>query len=168
MYTTAVAKKSGEDSRRRIPKARRKVITSVDRAAEQELKRWVKNPAEMAFYQAGEMIYSCCKAHFADIEALSSSLSVIYSGVAMGQIFKGKLKPDGALALYVDMNREALPCTDIDQEVAVEYLRRHDIDASPFEQGLNLVTSRDQALGFVKRVGNRVNNLYPMSLRILK
>ena len=66
------------------------------------------------------------------------------------------------------MNREALPCVDIAEEVAAEYLRRHDIDASLFEQGINLVTSRGQALGFVKRVGNRVNNLYPMSLRILK
>ena len=86
----------------------------------------------------------------------------------MGHIFKGKLKPDGALALYVGLNREVLPNVEISEEVAVEYLRRHDIDANPFEQGLNLVVCRRMALGFVKRVGARVNNMYPMSLRILK
>lgn len=164
----AVAIKDGVGSRCRTPKARRKAITAIDRSAESEVKRWVKNPSDMCFYQAGDTIYGCSKNHFSEIEALSSSLTVIYSGVAMGQIFKGKLKPDGALALYVGLNREVLPNVEISEEVAVEYLRRHDIDANPFEQGLNLVVCRRMALGFVKRVGARVNNMYPMSLRILK
>ncbi len=164
----AVALKAGVASRRKTPKARRRAITSVDRKAEQELNRWIERSFEMSFYQAGDTIYGCRKEHFADIEALSSSLSVIYSGVAMGQIFKNKLKPDGALALYVSFRRDMVPCVEVGDDLAVEFLRRHDIDATLFEQGLNLVVCKGQALGFVKRVGARVNNMYPMSLRILK
>ncbi len=33
---------------------------------------------------------------------------------------------------------------------------------------MNLVAARGRALGFAKRIGGRVNNLYPQSLRILK
>jgi NOL1/NOP2/fmu family ribosome biogenesis protein len=95
-------------------------------------------------------------------------LSVIYSGVAMGQIFKGVLKPDGALAFYVDLSREAVPAVEVEEDVALQFLRRQDIAAEPFEQGVNLVVCRGRALGFVKRIGARVNNLYPQSLRILR
>ncbi len=33
---------------------------------------------------------------------------------------------------------------------------------------MNLVCAEGRALGFAKRIGGRVNNLYPNSLRILK
>ena len=33
---------------------------------------------------------------------------MVYSGVAMGQLFKGKLKPDQALAHFAGLNREAV------------------------------------------------------------
>ena len=46
------------------------------------------------------------------------------------------------------------------------YLRKKDITAAQFEEGINLVTSDGYPLGFVKRIGNRVNNTYPNSLKI--
>ena len=99
---------------------------------------------------------------------MSGALSVIYSGVAMGQIFKGRLKPDGALAFYVGLNREAVASREVETDVALQFLRRQEVAAEPFKEGLNLVLHDGQALGFVKRVGARVNNMYPSSLRILK
>ena len=122
----------------------------------------------MSFFQAGDMLYGCRKEHFDDIVALSGVLSVIYSGVAMGQIFKGKLKPDAALALYVGLNRDAVACREVEEEVALQFLRRNDIAAGEFAEGINLVMCGAQPLGFVKRIGQRVNNMYPNALRILK
>ena len=51
---------------------------------------------------------------------------------------------------------------------ALKFLRKQDLDAGLFEDGINLVKYDALPLGFVKRVGNRVNNMYPNSLRILK
>jgi ATP-dependent protease ClpP protease subunit len=51
---------------------------------------------------------------------------------------------------------------------ALKFLRKQDLDAGLFEDGINLVKYDVLPLGFVKRVGNRVNNMYPNSLRILK
>lgn len=164
----AVARKAGEGSKRRNVKARRQIITAVDRRATEELSRWVKCPDQMRFFAAGEMLYGCRQEHYAAIEGLSGVLSVIYSGVAMGQIFKGRLKPDGALAMYVGMNRSAVKCSEVDEEAALRFLRKQDMVAEPFVEGLNLVMFEGQALGFVKRIGARVNNMYPNSLRILK
>jgi NOL1/NOP2/fmu family ribosome biogenesis protein len=164
-----VAVKAGLDtSRRRMPKSRRQVLTKLDRQSEQELARWVVEPEQMRFYGAGEMLYACRREHYDALEAMSGTLSVIYSGVAMGQIFKGRLRPDGALAFYVGLNRKAVACCEVEAEVALQYLRKQDVEAEPFAEGLNLVLHDGQALGFVKRVGARVNNMYPSSLRILK
>ncbi|MEG1463868.1 MAG: hypothetical protein RSC11_03050, partial [Mucinivorans sp.] len=38
--------------------------------------------------------------------------------------------------------------------------------ASAFVDGLNLVTYNSLPLGFVKRIGARVNNMYPIGWRI--
>ena len=165
----AVARKAGEASRsRRSPKAKRQAITSVDKRSCEELSRWVENPPQMRFFAAGDMLYGCRREHYAEIEALSGVLAVIYSGVAMGQIFKGVLKPDAALALYVDFRRDAVACAELDEERTLQFLRKQEMSAEGFEQGVNLVLSEGLPLGFVKRIGARVNNMYPNSLRILK
>lgn len=165
----AVARKAGEPmSRRRMPKARREVIAAVEKRSEQELSRWVKEPKRMRFFSAGDTIYACWAEHYDEIKALSSRLAVIYSGVALGQIFKGKLKPDGALAFYVGLNRDAVATAELSLDEALQFLRKQDMSAEPFVEGVNMVLYKGLPLGFVKRVGARVNNMYPASLRILK
>lgn len=165
----AVARKAGlATSRRRIPKARRKAMEAVDKRSVQELSRWVEDSSQMRFFAAGETLYGCRAEHYDEVEALAGSLAVIYSGVAMGQIFKGKLKPDGALALYAGVNHDAVACCEVDEESALKFLRKQDMDAAQFSEGVNMVLYGGRPLGFVKRVGARINNMYPNSLRILK
>ena len=165
----AVARKTGVPmSRRRMPKARREVIAAVEKRSEQELSHWVKEPKRMRFFSAGDTIYACWAEHYDEIKALSSRLAVIYSGVALGQIFKGKLKPDGALAFYVGLNRDAVATAELSLDEALQFLRKQDMSAEPFVEGVNMVLYKGLPLGFVKRVGGRINNMYPASLRILK
>lgn len=165
----AVARKAGlATSRRRMPKARRKVMEAVDKRTAQELSRWVKESEHMRFFAAGDTLYGCRKEHYDEVEALAGTLAVIYSGVAMGQVFKGKLKPDSALALYAGINTQAVECCEVDEDTALKFLRKQDVDAMQFAEGVNLVLRCGRPLGFVKRVGARVNNMYPNSLRILK
>ena len=165
----AVARKSADaGAGGRLPKARRKAINMVDKRSVEELKRWVVDAEKMSFFEAGDTLYGCRKTHYDEIEALSGRLAVIYSGVAMGQIFKGKLKPDAALALSAYLRRDAVACSEVDEDAALQFLRKQDLPAGLFAEGVNLVVCRGQALGFVKRIGGRVNNLYPNSLRILK
>ena len=165
----AVARKRGlATSRRRVPKARREVITAVDKRSAQELGGWLQDADKMRYFGAGDTLYACQEGHFDEIKALSSRLAVVYSGVAMGQIFKNKLKPDGALAFYVGLRRDAVPQCELSLVEALQFLRKQDMDATLFEEGINLVLYEGNPLGFVKRVGGRVNNMYPNSLRILK
>ncbi|MBR4995484.1 MAG: rRNA cytosine-C5-methylase [Alistipes sp.] len=165
----AVARKSADiRTSGRLLKPSRKVVSAVDKRSAEELKKWVAEPDEMTFFEAGSTLYGCRKSHYDEIESLSGRLAVIYSGVAMGQIFKGRLKPDAALATYAGLRRDAVACSEVDEDTALRFLRKQDVAADKFEEGVNLVEHRGQALGFVKRIGARVNNMYPNSLRILK
>ena len=133
-----------------------------------EVSRWVDDASQHTFRLVGDTIYAYNSAVIEAVTALASSLNVIYSGVAMGQIFKGKLKPEHPLALYVARRGGVVPEVEIDEEQALSYLRRHDIAATPFEEGINIVKYRGIAIGFVKRIGARCNNMYPKEQRIIK
>ena len=152
----------------RTPKARRTVFAAADRKAVAELARWVREPGRMRFAVVADTCYAWYAAQADAVRALSEALPVIYSGVALGQVFKGVLKPDPALAFFEGLNRGALPVAELDGEEALRFLRKQDIAAGELAEGMNLVCARGRALGFAKRIGARVNNLYPNSLRIIK
>ena len=154
--------------RSRTPRQRREVLVAADKAAAAELARWVEEPAAMRFAAAGDTLYGWYAAQYDAVRSLSGVLPVIYSGVAMGQLFKGRLKPDPALALFAGLRRDAVPTAELGSEDALRFLRKQELAAGLFAEGINLVTASGRALGFVKRIGPRVNNLYPNSLRILR
>ena len=121
----------------------------------------------MRFAAVGESFYAYSAAQYEAVRTLAESLPVICSGVAMGQLFKGTLRPDAALALYEGMARGVLPEASLDREQIVAYLRKQELPCGLFAEGMNLVMARGRGLGFAKRIGGRVNNLYPNSMRIL-
>lgn len=168
-FAAVVRKRASVSSARpaKAGKGRRSVLQAVEKREAAELMRWCAEPERMHFYRAGEMLNGCRREQSAAIEFLSGRLNVIYAGVAMGQLFKGALKPDGALAFWTGLRGDALPVAELDREEALQYLRKAEVPADRFAEGMNRVTWQGFSLGFAKRIGNRVNNLYPNSLRIM-
>ena len=168
-FFAAAARKSFDTGGRvRTPKARRTVFAAVDRKTVAELARWLREPDRMCFAEVAETCYAWYAAQSDAVRALSEAVPVIYSGVALGQVFKGMLKPDPALAFFDGLNRRAVPVAELDEAEALRFLRKQDIAAGGLAEGVNLVCSRGRALGFAKRIGARVNNMYPNSSRIIK
>ena len=166
-FFAAVACKAEGVAKRRTPKGRRKVFTTLQSKNLAEVLRWVDDAKTMSFRCVGDIVYGYNSAVMEDVTQLSESLSVVYSGVAMGQIFKGALKPEHSLALFVGRNRDVVTEVELSLEDAQNYLRRQDIDAKQFSEGVNVVTYKGVAIGFIKRIGARCNNMYPKDLRIL-
>ena len=162
----AIARK-GEPTTQRTPKARKRVMQEVDKASRKELMRWLQDAEQYTFAQVADTIYAYRTEQFKAVQALSEGLTAIYSGVAMGQIFKGKLKPDWALSQYVGLEHKAVAVEELDDARALDYLRKKDIAVGDMAEGINLITHNGRALGFAKRVGARCNNLYPASLKIM-
>ena len=163
----AIARKCEGKQTRTTPKARRKVFSPLQKSDIKEVANWINPEYDIEFRMVGDTIYGYNKEVVNDVTHLSEVLNVLYSGVAMGQIFKGRLKPEHSLALFVGYNENATHSTEVELDVALNYLRRHDIDASLFADGINRVMYKGVAIGFVKRIGQRCNNMYPKELRIL-
>ncbi len=168
-FFAAVARKAPDaPGRQRLPKGRRSMVAPADRASAGELRRWVREPDRMVFGTVAGTGYAWYREQAEAVKTLSEALPVICSGVALGQLFKGRLKPDPALAFFDGLERGAVPVAGLDDEQALRYLRRQEVAAGALAEGVNLVTARGRALGFAKRIGARVNNMYPNSLRILR
>ena len=162
----AIARKA-EPTTQRTPKARKRVMQEVDKNSRKELAKWLQHPDNYTFAMVADTIYAYPSVQFKAVQALSEGLTAIYSGMAMGQIFKGKLKPDWALSQYIGFERTVVAVEEVDEERALDYLRKRDIAVGDMAEGINLITHKGRALGFAKRVGARCNNLYPNSLKIM-
>ena len=142
-------------------------MQEVDKNSRKELSRWLQESDKYTYAMVADTIYAYRTGQFKAVQTLSEGLTAIYSGVAMGQIFKGKLKPDWALSQYVALERKAVAVVELTEEDTLNYLRKRDIAVGDMVDGMNLVTHNGRALGFAKRVGMRSNNLYPNSLKIM-
>jgi NOL1/NOP2/fmu family ribosome biogenesis protein len=60
-----------------------------------------------------------------------------------------------------------VPEVEVSMEDALDYLRKQDIEARQFAEGINVVMFKGVAIGYIKRIGMRCNNMYPKDLRIL-
>ncbi len=169
LFVAVAIKSYDAGGKMRQPKSRKKIFAPIDRKSVEEVASYVAQPELMTFLNvADSAIYGYYRAQAEAVKSLAESLTTIYSGVAMGQIFKGKLKPDAALALFHDVNCQTFNCVELDNDDILLYLRKQELSPALFAEGINLVTANGHTVGFVKRIGGRVNNLYPNSLRILK
>lgn len=166
-FAAVAAKSEDAEVRTATPKPRRSVMTDASPAERRELSRWVEGSEGMRFASIGGTLYGYPAARYDDVKMLSQSLAVIYSGVEMGRIYGGVLKPEWALSQYCGLDRSAVACTELPEDEALDYLRKAALPAGDFAEGLNLVLCGGRPLGFLKRIGNRCNNMYPNSLRIM-
>ncbi len=166
-FFAAIVRK-GEGKRiTRLPKARRSVFVEPTRQETALLQRWFRQPEYMHMARIGDSFYSYYAARWPEIRTLSEQLSVLYSGVQVGQIFSGKLRPEHSLALFHDLERHAVPIAEFDLENALRYLRKQEVDPTLLREGINLVCYKNLPLGWIKRIGMRNNNMYPKELRII-
>ncbi len=87
-------------------------------------------------------------------------------GLTLGE-FKGKdFIPSQRFALSNDLAVKAILTLEVDYNTAIKYLKRESIVAENAKHGYLLVTFMGVALGWVKNIGNRCNNLYPANWRI--
>ena len=122
---------------------------------------------EFKYFEAGNKIVAIPEAMCDMYETACESLHILHAGVCIGEK-KGKdVIPDESLALSTALKNNAFTRAEITREQAVAYLSREAITL-PTEtpRGFVLVTYKDIPLGFVKNIGNRVNNLYPQEWKI--
>ncbi|NOT52456.1 MAG: Fmu (Sun) domain protein [Chitinophagaceae bacterium] len=163
LFLSVFQKKDGEEEtdirgKNKIERVNKKEIEVIN--------KWIKKDNRV-FVKNGETIY-CWPGKLAnDLEFLLQQLHVIYSGVLLGEVVREKLIPEHSLAMSTILN-DPVGRVELNYEQAIIYLQRKDLQIETGSKGWQLVTYKDQPLGWVNILLNRVNNYYPKSLRILK
>lgn len=123
--------------------------------------------APMLYVEQSGSLYAYSVALYAMVERLRSArIFMLYAGVELGVEIRGELKPAHALALSPLIKADLWPRGELELDRAVEYLRKGGVDASSLTDGLNIISYNGLPLGFAKRIGSRVNNMYPTAWRI--
>ena len=96
-----------------------------------------------------------------------SNLYIKKAGVPVGKLVRNELLPAHELALSNIVNGGLLTIS-LKKDDALQYLRKEEVTIKEDRRGWALVRYQDQNLGWVKLLGNRINNYYPKEWRILK
>lgn len=100
-------------------------------------------------------------------ELEKTGISIVAPGVAVASVKGRDFIPAAPLALSTALDPGAFPMVEISRDEALDYLRRDAISLpSGTPRGHVLLTHNSYPLGFVKNLGNRANNLYPIHWRI--
>jgi 16S rRNA C967 or C1407 C5-methylase (RsmB/RsmF family)/NOL1/NOP2/fmu family ribosome biogenesis protein len=98
-------------------------------------------------------------------QVLSAGLSLRKSGLLLGKVMKGRLNPEHELALSTLLHPD-IQGVELSREEAVRYLRKEHFNPEGCTPGWNIVRCDGLALGWLKSMGNRANNYFPMDWRI--
>lgn len=161
----SVIRKSGDGSCS-SPKAAKKPLTVFGKAPADSANaaQWLDGAFSLA--TLGDRLIALPEADAKFFRELASHLDVVAAGVTLATIKGRDLIPSQELALSTALRAGAFPAVDADYRTALAYLRRESITVDA-PKSYVIVNYNGRPLGFVKNLGNRANNLYPASWRIM-
>ena len=101
-----------------------------------------------------------------DFFIINKKLKCMHSGMFLGELKGSDFIPSAAIALSKKLDKSSVEVVDVDYETAIMFLRKESIFLPDAAKGYLLICYKEQALGWVKNMGNRSNNLYPQEWRI--
>jgi len=164
-YITCFRKNDGASEQ--VPSTKKVKPANVSAAMKDVIRPWIKKDAAVNFYKNGEEVYAFPASMENDLLAIQSNLYIKKAGVPVGKLVRTELLPAHELALSRLVN-DKLFTISLKKEDALQYLRKEEVTIKAGGQGWALVQYSDQNLGWIKMLGNRINNYYPKEWRILK
>ena len=131
-----------------------------------ELPFLLHEPESRFYVNDNNYVRAYPKPHFDRFMHLNAVLNCIDSGLLVAEI-KGKdIIPSAQLALSKALDKSNCVCADVDRDTALAFLKKESIVLDDYPKGYVLICFQNVALGWVKNLGNRSNNLYPQSWKI--
>lgn len=119
-----------------------------------------------AVYEHDGHLFLMHPEHLTLLKPILSHSRLIKKGILAGKMIRQDFIPDHELALYHGLKND-LPSVELDLQMAIQYLQKEVIHPVLPHKGWFLVKYHGKNLGWIKNLGNRVNNYYPVNYRIL-
>jgi 16S rRNA C967 or C1407 C5-methylase (RsmB/RsmF family)/NOL1/NOP2/fmu family ribosome biogenesis protein len=127
---------------------------------------WISSSEGLTFIKQGQNITAIPTQWNETIQYLMQELKVRYAGVELGTIAKNDLLPEHALAVSTILKEDVVK-VELTLEQSLDYLRKNEINIDSPHKGWALAVHNNFPLGWMKLLGNRINNYYPKEWRIL-
>ena len=164
-YVACFRKNDGEPKAAFKPQKSKFIkVTSADRTIVQS---WIKQNAKVNFYHNGDEVYAFPSSMEEDLLIIHANLYIKKAGVPAGKLIRNELVPAHELSLS-GLVSDQLFIISLKKDEALQYLRKEEVTIKEDYRGWAIVQYERQNLGWIKMLGNRVNNYYPKEWRILK
>jgi len=159
-YCAVIQKLSSIQSKTKV-KSRMKKISPL---SIHQISEYVEM-SDLQIYDTRNGISAIHDCHWEKIEQLNSYLNCTKLGVELGIPFPKKFEPSQELALSSLINDEVVK-NELSKEQALSYLKGETFAMDTAKKGFQLVSFKNQTLGWINHLGNRFNNMYPKEWRI--
>ena len=147
----------------KVPKRIRKLrLDSWEGSSDEFLNNENKN------YIIDETIHNFPEQFESILKSIIWDLNPIKIGCKIGQNIKGKIKYSHELAFSHELKKDAFELIEVSYEDAIRFLQKKVLSEVPNIKSWGLIAFQNQPLGWVKKVGGRLNNYYPKEFRIRK
>jgi 16S rRNA C967 or C1407 C5-methylase (RsmB/RsmF family)/NOL1/NOP2/fmu family ribosome biogenesis protein len=143
-----------------------KELPRNNKKVEEKISHWFTEESDHILETMSEKIRLLPKQSLQAITYLLKQLNVLQAGTAIGDMKHEKIIPDHALALSILLKKESVTTLELSKADALQYLRKENFQLPSEKTGFTMVTYSGLGLGWVNGLGNRFNNLYPMTWRI--
>jgi NOL1/NOP2/fmu family ribosome biogenesis protein len=162
-FITVLRKKNGTEYRN--GKLKKPALSKINQTIQKEISPWIVNPDQYDFWSFQEKVLAFPACWSNELLALIDKLSIVQAGTEVCEV-KGKdLIPSHPFALSAILNQPFFNPEEVDLDTALHYLKKEDIKPTGTTQYL-LATYKGTPLGWLKKAGNRYNNLFPKEWRI--
>ena len=162
----AILRKPDEASKPEKQSIRKGKNSKATKPLPPSVTKWISAPQDYEISINGDEVVAMPHALQQEMHMLSERLNTLYCGITLGTIKGKNCIPAHALALSEALNKDTFARCEVDYSTALAYLRGEAVTLDA-PRGHVLVTHRGAPLGWANNLGNRANNLYPKSLRII-
>jgi NOL1/NOP2/fmu family ribosome biogenesis protein len=118
------------------------------------------------FIEQKDQLIMINETHVDFLDSINKKVRLVKKGIMMGKLIRNELIPEHELAMYHSLIFDKKK--EITIAEAIDYLKREHIELEIDDRGWYLVTYENVNLGWIKNLGNRINNYYPSNYRILR
>jgi 16S rRNA C967 or C1407 C5-methylase (RsmB/RsmF family)/NOL1/NOP2/fmu family ribosome biogenesis protein len=162
-FFISAIRKTGPHNELHIP-GQRKSELRPDKNDLNVIDKWTTFPANRILKWGNELF--AVPYEMSDYLYLFQNLKIVKAGTKLIVIKNNDFLPNPELALSQFVKTDAFPVKEVALNEALAFLRRDNLVLTDAQPGWNIVTYKDINLGYIKNLGNRVNNYFPVEWRI--
>ena len=164
-FFIACLRKKGHSKPKKIKK---NIFVPLAKKDIKSFESWIANSSEKALFTYQERNLLLHPLHTEYISQISRVAYIRHTALELGTFKQKDFIPTHDLAMSKHLS-EGIRGIELNKEAALLYLSKKDFflpENTP--KGWNIVKYQNLALGWIKVLGNRINNYYPTEIRIRK